>query len=295
LRLVEPRKEIPEMRFLIIGVITILSTFHAHAQDVVQQRHSRYMDRAEVRHLGNSATITANSARPLAQGITALSEEYGWVIDFEDPPYYSKYDLVDDTDSKWRAAHPTAKGVTAIAGDGFQSQFSENANAATSIPEEEHILDTLVSDYNASENPGRFSVRHEGDGRFAIVGTYVKDENGTDEAVSPILDTPISVQTDTRDAYTTIQIILNAVTVKSQTKVVPGMMALNALYRSKVTIGGENIPARTLLLQTLSAAKIKLYWHLYYDNDVKMYLFNMLPLRKANYDASGNRTTVLVR
>jgi hypothetical protein len=39
---------------------------------------------------------------------------------------------------------------------------------------------------------------------------------------------------------------------------------------------------------------MKLYWRLYYDHDVKMYGFSLLPLMKANYDASGNRTTVLV-
>jgi len=253
------------------------------------------MDRAEVRHLANSATITANSPRPLAQAVTALSEEYAWVIDFEDPPYYSKYDLVDDTASQWRAAHPTAKGVTAIAGDTFQAQFPENPRAGISPPDEERILDRVVSDYNASTNPGRFSVRNEGDGRFAIVGTYVKDNNGQDQTISPILDTPISIQADTRDALTTIHIILNALSAKSQIQVVPGLLALNALHQTQVTVGGENIPARTLLLQTLSAAKIKLYWDLYYDHDVNGYAFSVLPLVKANYDVSGNRTTVLVR
>jgi hypothetical protein len=88
---------------------------------------------------------------------------------------------------------------------------------------------------------------------------------------------------------------LNALTLKSQTKVLPFMVPQNALAQSQVTVGGQNIPARVLLLQTLSAAKMKLYWRLYYDRDVKMYGFSLLPLVRANYDASGNRTTVLVR
>lgn len=283
------------MRFLILTLITILSNVHEQAHDV-QARHSRYMDRAEVHHIANSATVTANSPRPLAQAVTALSEEYGWVIDFEDPPYYSKSDLVDDTASQWRAAHPSAKGVTAIAGDTFQTQYAENPGAATSELEEERILDRVVSDYNASSNPGRFSLRNEGNGRFAIVGTYVKDENGLDQGVSSILDAPISVQTDTRDALTTIRVILDGLNTKSRIQqVVPGTMALNALHQSQVNVGGENIPARILLLQALSAAKIKLYWHLYYDHDVNQYALNVLPLMKANYDASGNRTTEVVR
>src|SRR5256885_1665504 len=186
------------MRFLIVVLATIFSNIQAQAQaqNDIQARHSRYMERAEVRRLTDSISVTANDARPLAQTVTALSEEFAWVIDFEDPPYYSKYDLVDDTASQWRAAHPSAKRVTVIAGYTFQAQF---------------------------------------------------------------------------------------------------MLPQNALAQSQVTVGGQDIPTRVLLLQTLSAVKMKLYWRLYYDHDVKMYGFSLLPLMKANYDASGNRTTDFVR
>jgi hypothetical protein len=88
------------------------------------------MENAQVRHLADSITVSANDARPLAQAVTALSEEFGWAIDFEDPPYYSKYDLVDDTVPQWRAAHPNTKGVTVIAGDTFQTQFLKTPDTA---------------------------------------------------------------------------------------------------------------------------------------------------------------------
>jgi hypothetical protein len=286
------------MRFLIFILVVILSAVHTHAQaqndQARQARQSRYMENAEVRHVADSITVTANDSRPLAQAVTALSEEFGWSIDFEDPPYYSKYDLVDDTAPQWRAAHPNTKGVTVIAGDTFQTQFAKTPSVETSHADAERVLDGVVSDYNASGNPGRFTVRNEGDGRFAIVGTYVKDENGKDQTISPILDTPISIQAETRDANTTIQTILNALTVKSRTEVALFMVPRNALAQSQVTVGGENIPARVLLLQTLSAVNMKLYWRLYYDHDVNTYGFSLLPLVKASFDASGKRTTVSV-
>lgn len=284
------------MRFL-IGFILMLLPNLLCAQDAqdIQARRSRYMERAEVHHLANTATITANSPRPLAQATTALSEEYAWVIDFEDPPYYSKYDLVDDTAPEWRAAHPTDKGVTAISGNGFQSEFPKNHSADNATTEQEDTLNKVVTDYNESGNPGKFSVRNEGNGRFAVVGMSVKDEDGQDKAVTPILDTPITIQTDSRDALTTIQAILNALSLKTKTEVVPGNVPLNALARTQVKVGGENVPARVLLLQTLSGINVKFYWLLYYDADAKAYFFNVLPLMKASYDESGNRTTVLVQ
>jgi hypothetical protein len=267
-----------------------LANFQAQVQDR-ESRHRRYRENADVQHLADSITVTANDARPLAQAVTAISEEFAWIIDFEDPPYYSKYDLVDDTAPEWRTAHPATKGVTVVAGDTFQTQFPKTSDTITSLTEEEHILDKVVSDYNQSTNPGRFIVRNEGEGRFTVVGTHVKDGNGQDQAVSSILDTPISIQEETRDAYTTIETILNALTARSQIKVIPFMMPQGALARSQVTVGGQNVSARVLLLQTLSAAKLKLSWRLYYDNDVRMYGFNLLPLLRANYDALGNRTT----
>lgn len=86
----------------------------------------------------------------------------------------------------------------------------------------------------------------------------MKDDSGQDRAVTPILDTPISVPTETLDALTTINIILDALTVKSQTKVGPGTMVLNALVHSQAPAGGQDVPARVLLLQALAAANVKL-------------------------------------
>jgi hypothetical protein len=223
-----------------------------------------------------------------------LSEEYAWTIDFEDPPFYSKHDLVDDTAPEWRAAHQNAQGVTVISGGAFQTRFPETADARLSVAQEEHVLDIVVSDYNKSGNPGRFSLINEGNGRFAVVGTHVRDDSGQEQAMPSILDTAITVPTETRDGLQTISAILKALTTKSQTRVELGLMPWNALVRTEVTVGGQNIPARALLLQTLSLIKTTLYWRLYYDNDVKTYAFSLLPLKKVTNDASGRRTLNLV-
>jgi hypothetical protein len=283
------------MRLLLLAIITIMSSFSAPAQETVRQVHPQYMHNAQVSHVDNSVVATTNAPRPLADVVKALSEEYGWLIDFEDPPYYSKYDVIDDTDVKWRAAHPNDKGFTLIAGSHFRTQFSEYPNVASSLADEEHILVTVVSDYNASANPGRFNVVNEGGGRFAIVGTHVKDENGQDKSITSILDTPISVSEETRNGLDTVLLILNALSTKTHTRVEPGMYALDALAQSQVTVGGQNVPARILLSEVFSDSKVGVYWHLYYDTDNQTYVFNVLRLMKAEYDSAGKRTLVLVR
>ena len=93
------------------------------------------MDRGVITYTGNAATVRANNARPLEQAIEAVREQYGWTVDFEDPPYESAYDLVDSTDPQWRKEHPTAKGVRRIAGGHLPPpSSSERAEYHLQIP-----------------------------------------------------------------------------------------------------------------------------------------------------------------
>lgn len=268
------------MRFLGVASVTA-GLLIMNCRVVAQQPHRQFMDHAAIMHHVTSATVLANSPRPLAQAVAGLSEEYGWLIDFEDPPYYSNYDLVDDTAPAWRTSHPGAKGVTIIAGGKFQSEFPIKSNLNEAPQDEEGILDKIVSDYNHSGNPGVFVAQKEEDGRFAVIGAQVKDEGGATRSIERILDTLISLQPDNRSADTTIAMILSLVSAKTGMKVVTGMMPLNVLVPTNVVVGGEDVSARALLLQTLSATKRKFQWQLFYDNDVRTYAFNLRPLLKA--------------
>jgi hypothetical protein len=277
--------------------ITLLAAacWSASAQGQTQNQDSHFLDRAEVQHSANSAMVVANSPRPLEQAMQAVSEEYGWTIDFEDPPYSSRYDVVDSTAPAWRAQHPSAKGVTLINGGAFQSQYPEGGNTLGSVTKEESILNKLVSDYNQSPNPGKFSVRYEGQERFSITGTTVTDDTGASKQIRPLLDVQISIPSQRRDGEATLQLILSALSAETRTTVFPGLVPLNLLIHSMVVSGGQNVPARTLLQQVLSATGQKLSWELLYDTDGKAYYLSLLPVKRAEYDAFGNRTTLFVK
>lgn len=281
------------MRAITITAFAIIF-LSANVRGQVQNKSSNFMDHAEIQHGANSTTVVANSPRPLEQAVEAVAEEYGWTIDYEDPPYSSQLDLVDDTAPEWRAQHPDAKGVTRINGGAFQSTFPENVDTGHSITAEKMILNKLVSDYNQSRNPGKFFVRDEGQGRFSIIGTSVMDDSGTLRQIQPILDTSISIPSEKRDGETTLELILSILTTQSGTTVNPNL-PVGLLRRSTVITTGQNVPARTLLKQVLSATGDKLYWELRYDADVKEYALNLVPVMRAEYDAYGNRKTVFVK
>lgn len=100
---------------------------------------------------------------------------------------------------------------------------------------------------------------------------------------------------ETRDALTAIKVILEAVSAQSGMKVTPGTLPFNALHQATVTVGGDNVTARSLLEQVISQAKLRLYWVLLYDPHFEMFGFSVRAARRAQYDASGNRTTVQIR
>jgi len=80
----------------------------------------RFLDHALIQHSEAGVTVVAKDSLPLLQAISDLRLEYGWQVNWESAPGYSHFDVADDTDPEWRAAHPGAKGVTRPAGGLFR-------------------------------------------------------------------------------------------------------------------------------------------------------------------------------
>jgi len=249
---------------------------------------------AVVQHNGNTGTLTAIFPRPLAQAVEAISQEYGWTVDYEDPPYHSQFDLVDDTDPTWRANHPTAKGVVRVSGGLFRSSFPEPSSGNT----EEQVLEKLVADYNSSGNPGKFAVREETEGRYAVIGISRRDESGKDEPVNALLDTPITIPVQQRDATATLQLIVDTLAATSGVKVKLGTIGLSSdpLQEATLTIGGANVPARTLLLQALEDVSRTsphfggvFVWNFLFDADTDAYWLRPRSATKTETDANGRQ------
>ena len=229
---------------------------------------------AHVLHDKTSVLVLAHQARPLQSALAAIAEEYGWVIDFEDPPYRSRYDLVDNTDPQWHANHPSEEGVTRIAGEAFESEFQEGLDIGTPSGEE-RVLNKIVSDYNTSGNPGKFAVHREGRGRYAVIGKFIKDESGRDRHVSAILDTPVSIATQRLSAMQAVALILDVLSVRTGQRVALMDFPVNAYNAAEVTVGGADETARHLLLQTLDQTDTALRWDLLFDNDSNTYFLTV--------------------
>ncbi len=256
----------------------------------VFQQRKQYMDEGVVEHKPGAATVRVSDPRPLRQAISTLNEEYGWIIDYEDPPYMSDAELIDITDPKRRAANPNDR-VTIPAGDGFQFDYDENSSIDR--PEgKTALLHKMVAAYNRSGNPGRFVVREADNGRYAVIGSVVKNGVGQDQSVSPILDTRISIPVEDRTAIDALSLVLKELSVKSNTKVAIGWVPNNLLFNTRVTVGGNNLTARALVLQIFNATGRPVSYSLLYFEDTHRYLLGAAVAVRAHRDAYGRKTLI---
>ncbi len=253
------------------------------------QQQRGYYDTAVIEHKVGSATVKANDPRPLMQAVAALNEEYGWMVDYEDPPYTSDSDLLDVTDDQWRARHPNGRRVTILAGGAFESTYQEDS--VNIRPEGgAAILQKIVADYNRTSNPGRFTLASQGRGRFTVIGSAVKNGVGQEEKVVPVLDTHISIPVAKRTTGEAIGLILHELSAKCNCKVGDGGGPINLLINSNVTTGGNDISARQLLIQTLDATGELMIYTLWYSQNTSTYLLSLAGAGRAMRDTFGRKT-----
>ena len=274
---------------IVLSIAPMLLT----GQPSTAQQPGNYLERGEVQRAGGAVTIVSNYPRPLEQVLDTVSQEYGWAINYEDPPYHSSFDLIDATDPKWKAAHPDSAGVRNVRGGLFRITYPENAATPTSAKDQAIVIKKIVTEYNASGNPGQFVVRERSGDRLDVIGTAVRTESGKQQGIAPILDTTITVQSASMNAYEAVGAIVAAVSAKTGIRV-EGTRPYNLLLQTKVKLDATEMPARDVLQGVLSQARIKLYWRLLYDDDSSAYYFNVETARRVQYDTFGQRHFVLM-
>jgi hypothetical protein len=255
------------------------------------QPQRKYRDEGLVEHKVGLATVKAADPRPLMQAVSALNEEYGWLVDYEDPPYASDSELIDSTNLQWKAAHPNAPRSTIPAGGDFQTDFEETAAIMTPAGQEA-ALRKIVAGYNRSGNPGKFNVRPNGAGRFVVVGSAVKNQAGKEQNVTPILDTKISIPARERTAAETLQLIFKEVSARGGGELGLGWVPNNLIYQARVNVGGDNVSARDLLVQTLNATGRPVVYSLMYFETTHKYLLNAFVAARAIRDTYGRKTMI---
>jgi hypothetical protein len=257
-----------------ITCVTCLSLLVVSQAAVSQTAHETgsYLKRAAVSEMAGVVHIVANSPRPLAQTLDALQQKYGWVVDYEDPQFISKLDLVDTADLGNRA--PDSNLPARLPGGGaFSVEFPANS------PEEEKILQIVVDAYNRSNNPGRFELRKGEQGVFSVVGVEARDRRGQMSHQTILFDAPLTLATRRRTVSDTVNLICRKIAEQRRIAVTIGVSPRNLLDHDDATVGGTKVSARDLLLRTLTSTRHSLYWRLLFDPNSNGYLLDIHSVR----------------
>src|SRR4051812_48106314 len=84
----------------------LLAGFAAIACGVTHAQRRDYLKEPEIEEKDGMVTVRVNTPRPLEQALCAIAKRHDWLIDYEDPEYFSGFDFVDTNNPEWGAAHP---------------------------------------------------------------------------------------------------------------------------------------------------------------------------------------------
>lgn len=238
----------------------------------------------QVRHSSGTASVTSTDPRPLWDALNAMGREYGWVIDYEDPIYSETTESIPTHNSKWESLHP-GRFSRIPAGKSFTAKFHEDSTTANSSSFRLTVIQKVVQDYNASDNPGTFQVRVGSRNRIDVIG-YSRASKDNQRS---LLDTPITFNAANLSTMEALSSFVGVLSVKSGTKVVLGTMPWNVLAQSSVTVSGDTLPARKVLADICDSANVELMWGLLYDFDSNSYFLNLQPRAVLALDRSGQQ------
>ncbi|MGA3323641.1 MAG: hypothetical protein ABSF45_04155 [Terriglobia bacterium] len=254
----------------------------------------QYMLEGVVTHHGNTGAVSADYGIPLYQAVTAIGQEYGWAIQYEDPPFSGKHDLIDLTNPAYRSAHPGTEVRLGPAGGPFKSTYPESPSMWTSPRMEPEVLEKVVSDYNQSGNPGHFTVRGLSDGTFDVIGDGLHDDSGADVPSQPVLDTRITVPLATRNGNDALQAVLDTLSSRIGIKMYVYQAPDHELSLVSTKVGGANVPARDLLMQIVNCLSRPHVWVFHYIPQPRQYVLGIFPVARAEYGGFGQKRLIPV-
>jgi hypothetical protein len=255
------------IRYAICLTVLLSGLSSAQQPQTTTQEANSYLREASITQTEHTIHIVANSPRPLAQIVDALHLKYGWVIDYEDPRYSSQLDIVE---------RPGVNGMhlSLPAGGAFSADVPAG-DPTTEPPPEDKTLQAILDAYDQSKNPGRFGLRKNEDGSFALVGIGAADEKGKIAVQEAALDLAITIPTAQRSATATLNLILEKLAAQSHGHFTLGVTPRRLLDYTDVKVGGTKVQARMLLASALQATGHTMYWHLLFDPGSKGYFLDI--------------------
>ncbi|MDR4307779.1 hypothetical protein IHQ68_14235 [Chelatococcus sambhunathii] len=213
--------------------------------------------------------IVVDDPRPVAAAAAAIARVSGVAVTYEDSPVADRSRMT-----------PMVTG--AGADDALlrpKSATLEFALPAGRSPADAADAATKAAEAYAADGRGaaRYAVLQ--DTMIHIVPREAADASGRLVAVTPALDSRITIKPGARSGFAMLQAICDAASLAFGRPIHVGTVHAPALGALKVAFGADNESARDVLTRLLGAAGGELSWRLLYDPGTQEYALNLAEAR----------------
>ena len=222
--------------------------------------------------------IELQGGRPVAQALDQFERLSGIAIHYEDIRYEHPDDVEDVTDEVRNPEHvgPTTHRILVPKTRSFSTTFSVGDDGRLGdVLAVESALNGLLAANNAAAMPGRFRIDRYGDRDLFLLPTSVRGSDGSAKPYSAVLGTPISVVMRGMNGAEALALILKQVSQASGQQIKMGMVPMNGLAYTKVSMESEGRPAAYVLAELLGQLGGTFAIRMFYGPDVKYYALNV--------------------
>jgi hypothetical protein len=220
--------------------------------------------------LASGQEVSITGERPVQKAIEKLEDLYRMSITYEDTLYMNAGDFVDvtaevrldhDGSNPNRVLVPTRRTIT--------FPLSETAIGKTKSSQERKAaalaaLKTMIDSDALAGGNGGFTVNEDAAGLHVISRAF-RDASGQSESMRPILEIPVWITLQRQPALDVIEQICQQVSLRGRLPLGVGIVPLNLLANSLVSVDANNATARDVLENISQQIGITLSWDLRCD------------------------------
>jgi len=245
-------------------------------------------------------TIKIDEGRPLGMAVVQLNERYRYMVTYEDVPPDLDSEVLTTVHppnafhaDEVHARAPKTGPVTFRVTRPSKMKPGEPDVALVVHAEVASAAEDLVTQYNASGNPGQFKVID--DGKYVHVVPFERKVRGKIRPFEPVFDTRVTITPDEESKMPCMQALNNLFFKTYEARnisVVLGMVSMNSLFSTECQVSGANVKAREVLKSILEQMTVygldprnrptdSFAWSLVYDVNFDAYFFStvLIPLR----------------
>jgi len=209
--------------------------------------------------------ISVNQSRPMMALAGELAQRYGYLVTYEEAPVDAVREVIKEPrrnglEFRYPAWSPvtfhleareTSAGVP-ITQEPMRAGFGGTVTVSGSgsvRPLTQESVDSLVSEYNASGNPGKFTVIY--DGGYAHIVPAGRSVNGQITDFQPILSTIVPAKLQEGTCWDLFSGLIGEIQTIRHVAIEVGEAPVNPLSEASCTISGHDLDARHVLIQLL--------------------------------------------